>query len=273
MVESGLKSEAAIRFGIFLSVFALMALWESLGSRRNRSIRRWRRWPSNIGVAFIDTAVTRLLAPAGAVSFAMLAQAHQWGLFNSVALPTWVKVLVSLLFLDLAIYFQHRVFHYVTALWRFHRMHHADLDVDVTTGARFHPIEILLSLGIKLLVILPLGAPPLSVLIFEIGLNASSMFNHSNVRIPWRLDRLLRWVVVTPDMHRVHHSILRPETDSNFGFNFPWWDKLFRTYRVEPEAGHEAMTIGIEQFRDPKELVLTRMLMQPFRKEKRSGGN
>jgi sterol desaturase/sphingolipid hydroxylase (fatty acid hydroxylase superfamily) len=271
MAESILTGEPAIRLGIFVSTFAVMAVWEWLGPRRGRSIGRVRRWPNNIGVAFVDTILARVAAPAGAVGFALYAQVHRWGLFNSVLLPAWLKLLISLVALDFAIYLQHRLFHYVPALWRLHRMHHADLEIDVTTGARFHPIEILLSLGVKFLVIVPMGAPPLSVLIFEIGLNASSMFNHGNVRIPAWLDRLLRWLVVTPDMHRVHHSVIRRETDSNFGFNFPWWDRLFKTYRAQPEAGHQAMTIGIEQFRDPKELFLGRMLTQPFRNEQRSG--
>ena len=211
--------------------------------------------------------LARIFAPAGAVGFALLAEARAWGLFNILAWPTWIEVLSALLVLDLAIYLQHRVFHYVPVLWRLHRMHHADLDVDVTTGARFHPIEILLSLGIKFLVVVALGAPAVAVLIFEIGLNATSMFNHSNVRMPAMVDRVLRCLVVTPDMHRVHHSIIRRETDSNFGFNFPWWDRLFGTYRPEPEAGHHGMTLGIDKFRDPKELRLDRMLVQPFRKE------
>ena len=195
----------------------------------------------------------------------MLAEARGWGLFHHIALPTWLEFFITLLLLDLAIYLQHRVFHYVPVLWRLHRMHHADLDIDVTTGARFHPIEILLSLAIKFVVIVTLGIPALAVLFFEIALNATSMFNHSNVRMPLPVERVLRWLVVTPDMHRVHHSIVRRETDSNFGFNFPWWDRLLRTYRAQPEAGHERMTIGIEQFRDPKELRLDRMLSQPFR--------
>ena len=195
----------------------------------------------------------------------MIAEAHGWGLFNLVALPAWIESVLALVLLDFAIYLQHRLFHYVPILWRLHRMHHADLDVDVTTGARFHPVEILLSLGIKFLVIVPLGAAPLAVLLFEIGLNATSMFNHSNVRVAPRIERALRWFVVTSDMHRVHHSVVRRETDSNFGFNFPWWDRLFRTYRPQPEAGHETMTLGIEQFRDPHELRLDRLLTQPFR--------
>lgn len=220
-----------------------------------------------MGVAFLDTAVTRVLAPAGAVGFALFAQDRGWGLFNVLTAPMWVKVGASILALDLAIYLQHRLFHYVPMLWRLHRMHHADLDIDVTTGTRFHPVEIVLSLGIKFLTIVPLGTPPLAVLVFEAALNASSMFNHSNVRISPPLEWFLRWLVVTPDMHRIHHSIVRRETDSNFGFNFPWWDRLFRTYRAQPEAGHEGMTIGIEQFRDPKELLLYHMLSQPLRNE------
>jgi sterol desaturase/sphingolipid hydroxylase (fatty acid hydroxylase superfamily) len=216
----------------------------------------------------IDTVMTRIIAPTGAVGFALFAEAHDLGLFNVVALPVWLELVLALLTLDLAIYLQHRLFHYAPVLWRLHRMHHADLEVDVTTGARFHPVEILLSLGIKFVVIVPLGIPPLAVLLFEIGLNATSMFNHSNVRVSPVIERVLRCLVVTPDMHRVHHSVVRRETDSNFGFNFPWWDRLFGTYRAQPEAGHDDMTIGIEQFREPTELRLDRMLTQPFRKDK-----
>ena len=215
----------------------------------------------------LDTVLSRIVAPIGAVGFALLAEERGWGLFNAVALPRWLELLLALSLLDLAIYLQHRLFHYVPVLWRLHRMHHADLDVDVTTGARFHPVEILLSLGIKFLVVVPLGAMPLAVLLFEIALNATSMFNHSNVRVAPAIECLLRWLIVTPDMHRVHHSIVRRETDSNFGFNFPWWDRLFGTYRSQPEAGHQAMTLGIEQFRDPRELRLDRMLRQPFRND------
>ncbi len=218
----------------------------------------------------IDTLLARIFAPAGAVGFALSAQAQGWGLLYHLGWPVWMKLLAGLLALDLAIYLQHRIFHYVPLLWRFHRMHHADLDVDVTTGARFHPVEILLSLAIKFAAIVTVGAPVSAVLIFEIALNATSMFNHSNLRLPPAIDSMLRWLVVTPDMHRVHHSIVRRETDSNFGFNFPWWDRLFRTYRAQPDAGHEGMTIGIEQFREPRELRIDRMLTQPFRDDKRS---
>jgi len=216
-------------------------------------------------VAVLDTVLGRIVAPTGAVGFALFAEERGWGLFNRVALPVWLEFLLALILLDLAVYLQHRLFHHVPALWRLHRMHHADTDLDVTTGARFHPVEILVSLGIKLLTIFPLGAAPPAVLLFEIALNASSMFNHSNVRVAPAIERLLRWLVVTPDMHRVHHSVVRRETDSNFGFNFPWWDRLFGTYRSQPEAGHDAMTLGIGQFRDPRERRLRRMLTQPFR--------
>ena len=183
---------------------------------------------------------------------------------NNLGAPTWVAIALSVLLLDLAIYGQHVMFHAVPALWRLHRMHHADLDFDVTTGARFHPIEILLSLGIKLAVVAALGAPALGVLIFEVILNATSMFNHGNVRMAPRLDRVLRCFVVTPDMHRVHHSVIPRETNSNFGFSLPWWDRLLGTYRAQPAAGHQGMTIGIEQFRAPRDQRLDRMLAQPF---------
>jgi sterol desaturase/sphingolipid hydroxylase (fatty acid hydroxylase superfamily) len=223
-------------------------------------------------VAALDTLVGRVIAPTGAVGFALFAEAHSLGLFHYLRWPAWIAGLTSVVAMDLAIYLQHRVFHYVPALWRLHRMHHADLDVDVTTGARFHPLEILMSLGIKFVVVVSLGAPALGVFLFEVLLNASSMFNHSNARLPQAVERVLRWFVVTPDMHRVHHSILRRETDSNFGFNLPWWDRLFGTYRGQPEAGHEGMTLGIEQFRDPKELRFDRLLTQPFRDD-RLGSN
>lgn len=218
-------------------------------------------------MVLVDTLLARILAPTGAVGFAVLAEARGWGLFHHVAFPVWLEFLISLLLLDFTVYLQHRVFHHMPVLWRLHRMHHADLDIDVTTGVRFHPIEIILSLAIKFVVIFTFGAPALAVLTFEIALNATSMFNHSNVRVPLGVERVLRWLVVTPDMHRVHHSIVRRETDSNFGFNFPWWDRAFRTYRAQPEAGHEGMTIGIEQFRDPKELRIDRMLTQPLRND------
>ena len=257
--------EPYIRLGAFLGVFALMALWEFVAPRRTRSVSRWVRWPNNLAITAVNTALVRVIFPTAAVGLALLGEARGWGVLNAFALPQWLKVAAAVVALDLVIYLQHVMFHAVPAFWRLHRMHHADLDFDVTTGARFHPVEILLSMLIKLAAVAALGAPALAVLIFEVLLNATSMFNHSNVRLPAALDRALRLVVVTPEMHRVHHSILPYETNSNFGFNAPWWDRLFGTYRAQPEAGHEAMTIGIAQFRDPRELWLDRLLTQPLR--------
>ena len=268
-METMLANETALRLGGFAAIFAAMALWELLAPRRRQAYGRSRRWPSNIGVVVLDTSLVRLLFPTAAVGVALLAEQHGWGLFHALGAPAWLAVIASVILLDLAIYLQHVLFHAVPVLWRLHRMHHADLDFDVTTGARFHPIEILLSMGIKIGVVAALGAPAVAVLIFEVLLNATSMFNHGNVRLPERFDRVLRWLVVTPDMHRVHHSVLPRETNSNFGFNLPWWDRLFGTYRAQPAAGHDGMTIGIEQFRDPRELRLDRMLLQPFRDDVR----
>jgi sterol desaturase/sphingolipid hydroxylase (fatty acid hydroxylase superfamily) len=256
--------EAYIRMAAFGGVFAAMAVWEVFCPRRSRSIGRGWRWPNNLGVVLADVLLLRLVFPTTGVGLALIAEARGFGLLNAIELPLWVGVIASVILLDFAIYLQHVLFHAVPALWRLHRMHHADLEIDVTTGLRFHPIEILLSMVIKLAVIAAVGTPALAVLIFEVLLNATSMFNHSNVRIPLGLDRLVRWFVVTPDMHRVHHSILLQETNSNFGFNLPWWDRLFGTYRAQPAAGHQTMTIGIEQFRDPRELRFDRMLLQPF---------
>ena len=265
MREAILAHEPYIRLAAFGGVFAAMAIWELIGPRRQQAIGRGRRWPNNLGVVVADTLLVRLLFPITSVGLALIAETRGLGLFNAVAIPAWLGLVASVVLLDLAIYLQHVLFHAVPALWRLHRMHHADLEFDVTTGLRFHPIEILLSMVIKLMVVTALGAPAAAVLVFEALLNATSMFNHSNVRIHEGLDGVLRWFVVTPDMHRVHHSILSRETNSNFGFNLPWWDRLFGTYKAQPAAGHEGMMIGIEQFRDPRELGLDRMLLQPFR--------
>jgi sterol desaturase/sphingolipid hydroxylase (fatty acid hydroxylase superfamily) len=257
-------NEATIRLGGFIAVLIAMALWEAASPRRPRSYSRFRRWPSNLAVVALNTALVRILLPATAVALAALGAQRGWGLFNNLTLPSWTTVVASIILLDAAIYLQHVMFHAVPALWRVHRMHHTDLDFDVTTGARFHPIEIVLSMLIKFAAVVTLGAPALGVLVFEVLLNATSMFNHGNVGLPRRLDRYLRWLVVTPDMHRVHHSIVVDETNSNFGFNLPWWDRLLGTYRDQPAAGHAGMTIGIEQFRAARELRLDRMLWQPF---------
>jgi len=247
-------------------VLTLLMAWELLAPRRQLTVGRGRRWPGNVGVVLIDTLLVRLLFPTAAVGLALVAEAKGWGLLNLVAAPDWLALLATIILLDLIIYAQHVLFHAAPLLWRLHRMHHADLDIDVTTGVRFHPVEILLSMVIKLGAVVVLGAPALGVMIFEVLLNATSMFNHSNVRLPVGVDRWLRRILVTPDMHRVHHSIVARETNSNFGFNLPWWDWLFGTYRAQPAAGHVAMTIGLPQFRDPSELRLDRMLLQPLRR-------
>jgi len=259
-----LENEPALRLAAFFGVFALMAAGELLAPRRRLTVSKARRWANNIGVTMVNTLVLRLLFPVLAVGTALLAAERGWGLFNHLPLPFWLAVLLSVALLDLLIYGQHVVFHKVPMLWRLHRMHHADLDIDVTTGARFHPIEIMLSMLIKMAAVIVLGAPAVAVVIFEVLLNATSMFNHANLRLPAGLDGLLRLVVVTPDMHRVHHSVIGRETNSNYGFNLPWWDRLFGTYRPQPEAGHDGMTIGLNDYRDASHQDLPWMLTLPF---------
>jgi sterol desaturase/sphingolipid hydroxylase (fatty acid hydroxylase superfamily) len=265
MPQAVIAAEPVIRLSCFAGVLLLIALWELLAPRRPQSIKRLLRWPNNLGLVVLDTIVVRLVFPVAAVGIAILAQSKGWGLLNLIPLPAWLAIPAGVLLLDLTIYGQHVSFHAVPLLWRLHRMHHADLEFDVTTGLRFHPGEIVLSMLIKLAAVLVLGAPPLAVLAFEVLLNATSMFNHGNVRLPPQLDHMLRLIVVTPEMHRVHHSVDRRETDSNFGFNLPWWDHLFGTYRAQPALGHLRMTLGIDRFRDPRELWLHRMLWQPLR--------
>lgn len=265
MTETILANEPMLRLAVFLGVLVVMAGWELAAPRRRQEIPRVLRWTNNLALVVVDTIILRLTFPILAVGLALMAEARGWGLFNVLDLPLWLAVLLSILLLDLAIYLQHVLFHAVPGLWRLHRMHHADLEFDVTTGLRFHPVEIVLSMVIKLAVVAALGAPAVAVLLFEVLLNATALFNHANIRLPGGLDRVLRWVVVTPDMHRVHHSVIPAETNSNFGFNLPWWDRLLGTYRAQPKAGHDGMTIGIEQFRTPRDLWLDRMLVQPLR--------
>lgn len=260
-----LTHEPVIRGAVFIVILLAVAVWEIVAERRHQSISRRQRWPANLAIVVLDTMVVRLVFPLAGVGAAFLASERGWGLFNIVETPVWLALVLSVLILDLAIYFQHRLFHAIPWLWRLHRMHHADLEFDVTTGLRFHPLEILISMGIKLIAVMLLGAPAVSVIIFEVILNATSMFNHGNVNLPASVDRWLRFLLVTPDMHRVHHSIVRRETDSNFGFNIPWWDRLFGTYIDQPTGGHLKMVIGIEQFRDSNDLRLGRMLLQPFK--------
>lgn len=259
-----LHYEPLIRLSCFFATLLLMLLWEWRQPRRPLSRPRAQRWPANLGIIVVDSVVLRLVFPILAVGAAGLADIHHWGLFHWLHAPFWLACLASLLLLDLAIYTQHVVFHKVPILWRLHRMHHTDLDFDVTTALRFHPLEIALSMLIKLAAVVALGAPPVAVLLFEVILNATAMFNHGNVRLPLALDRGLRWLLVTPDMHRVHHSIRQEETDSNFGFNLPWWDRIFGTYRAQPRDGHSGMQIGLAYCRDWRATRLYGLLLQPF---------
>jgi sterol desaturase/sphingolipid hydroxylase (fatty acid hydroxylase superfamily) len=261
-----LNNEPFFRAGAFLLVLTAMMAWEIVAKRRPQVVSRSQRWPGNVLLVIIDTAIVRLVFPLAAVGAAVYAQDLGWGVFNAVTLPGWVVLILSILALDLAIYGQHRIFHAVPWLWRIHRVHHADQEFDVTTALRFHPLEILLSMAIKIAVVMMLGAPPIAVIVFEILLNATAMFNHGNVQLSAKTDRYLRVLLVTPDMHRVHHSVIRQETDSNFGFNLTWWDRVFGTYRNQPEHGHLGMTIGLEDYRTEQDQQLGRMLVQPFQR-------
>lgn len=271
MDELAVAYEAPIRLGFFLGVFALVALAETLAPRRKLAVSRSVRWVANLGLVALNTVVLRLLLPAAAVAMAVFAREQGFGLLNFYVLPTWAAFVLAIVTLDLTMYLQHVMVHAVPLLWRLHRVHHADLDVDVTTGARFHPIEVLGSMLIKIAVVALLGAPPGAVIVFEVLLNATAMFNHGNVRIPQAFDRVLRWIVVTPDMHRIHHSIEPDETNTNFGFNLPWWDRIFGTYRLGPRASHERMPLGISSYRHLSQCDrLGGMLLMPFRGDVRA---
>jgi sterol desaturase/sphingolipid hydroxylase (fatty acid hydroxylase superfamily) len=258
-------TESTIRLASFGVVLLLMMGWELLAPKRRLTTKRPLRWASNLGLVIANTLLARLITPFSAVGMALVAQQYGWGLLHWLAWPAWLEIVLAVIALDLAIYLQHVMFHAVPLFWRLHLVHHADLDIDVTTGLRFHTLEILLSMGIKVGVVAVLGPAASAVVIFEVLLNATSMFNHSNVQMPAWLDRILRLLVVTPDMHRVHHSVLRRETNSNFGFNLPWWDYLLGTYRAQPQAGHEGMTIGLSPLRDERQTErLDQMLLLPW---------
>ncbi|MBF0295233.1 MAG: sterol desaturase family protein [Magnetococcales bacterium] len=261
-----MEQDAVLRLGIFLGVFVLVAVWEGVAPRRKRTLTRRERWLPNLGLVAIDTALVRLLFPVTAVALAALGQQRGWGMLNQFSWPEWEKVLLAVILLDLVIYLQHVAFHALPVLWRLHMVHHADLDLDVTSGLRFHPVEILLSMGIKLAAVHAIGAPPSAVLIFEVLLNGMAMFNHGNIRMPERIDRTLRWLLVTPDMHRSHHSHLAPEANMNFGFNLSLWDRILGTYWPKPVEGHEEMEIGLEHQREPKQCQpLMALLLMPVR--------
>ncbi len=264
MFDAILENEAPVRLVAFGAMLIVMALWELAAPRRRVEIPRVIRWTNNLALVVIDSIVVRFVFPLLAVGLAIIAEDRSWGLLQSFDIPGWLAVLIAILILDFAIYLQHVLFHAVPAFWRLHRVHHADLEFDLTTGLRFHPIEIILSMIWKMAIVAALGAPPIAVLIFEVVLNASALFNHSNVALPRGIDAILRLFIVTPDMHRVHHSVHVRETNSNFGFNVPWWDRLFGTYIAQPRDGHEGMSIGIDQFRSTDDLRIDRMLVQPF---------
>jgi len=258
-------NEIQIRLSFFFGIFIVMALWELFAPRRRLLISKTLRWSNNLALVVLNSFVLRLLFPAATVGMAVFAQEQGWGLFNYYDLPLAVAAVISVIIMDGIIYLQHVMVHAVPALWRIHRVHHADPDFDVTTGSRFHPLEIILSMLIKFAVVMVLGPPVVAVIVFEILLNGTAMFNHSNVRLNKTFDKYLRLIVVTPDMHRVHHSVEADETNSNFGFNLPWWDRLFGTYRAQPRKGHEAMVIGIHQYNRPDQVTwLHKMLLLPF---------
>ena len=259
-----MENELLFRLSAFFGVLLCMALLEQLIPRRKLIAPKPARWFANLVIVAINTVAVRLLIPITAIAAATLAETHGWGLLNLIELHALPALIVSIVLLDLAIYAQHVLFHAVPILWRLHMVHHADHDIDVTTGLRFHPIEIILSMLLKIVVVMTIGAPAAAVLLFEIILNGMAMFNHANIRLPSKLDRLLRLLLVTPDMHRVHHSETRYETNSNYGFNLSVWDRIFGTYRAQPELGHTAMHIGLTQFREANTHTLRWMLSAPF---------
>lgn len=260
-----MEGESLIRLASFLGVFLSVGLAEHVRPRRLLTVSRGQRWFCSLSLMGLGTLAVRLAIPLIPVTLAELAGARGWGLLNLIGLPRSIEIVLAVLVLDMVIYLQHRVFHRVPFFWRFHRVHHTDLDLDVSSGIRFHPLEILFSQLIKLVAVALLGAPAVAVLFFEIALNATSLFNHGNLRISGAADAWLRLLLVTPDMHRVHHSVIPRETDSNFGFNVPWWDRLFCTYRAQPREGHQGMTIGLKEFRDAHQLGLGYLLILPFR--------
>ena len=259
-----LENEAAIRLGFFLGTLLVLAFLERWAPRRVLSTPKPARWLANLGIVAVDTFVVRFLLPVLPAGFALLCRQEGWGLLNHFQVPYGVAVFAGVVLFDFFIYLQHVLFHHLPTLWRLHMVHHADLDFDLTTGIRFHPVEILISMGIKLGLVYLFGPPALSVILFEIILNSAAMFNHSNLRLPMALDRMVRFLIVTPDMHRVHHSVILRERNSNFGFNLSTWDRLLRTYRPQPEKGHEGMAIGLANFRDPADLGLLKLLILPF---------
>jgi len=265
------NNEALFRLGAFAVVLGLMLLWETLNPRRT-PLLGWNRRLNNLGLVGLDVILVRFLMPVATVTVAEISMTQGWGLFNIVDAGFWPSFVLSLFLMDLVIYAQHVIMHKIPLLWRMHRVHHTDLDFDVTTALRFHPFEIILSMFVKFFFIALIGVPVIAVIVFEIVLNISAMFNHSNIQIPLRIDRMLRFFIVTPDMHRVHHSVIKVETNSNYGFNIPWWDYIFRTYRAQPSSGHTKMKIGLNEFQGNRVVFLHWLLIQPFVSVKKGYG-
>ena len=264
--ELVMQYEKEIRMGFFFGMLALVGLWELIAPRRALTVSKIVRWVNNLGLVFFNSFIVLLVFPIAAIGVAAMAQENNWGLLNAIEMPVWLAAILAIVIMDLVIYIQHVMVHAIPVLWRLHRVHHADPDYDVTTGSRFHTLEIILSMGIKFCTIVLLGPPVFAVIIFEIILNATAMFNHGNIRLNASVDKILRFFLVTPDMHRVHHSVEDDETNSNFGFSLPWWDRLFGTYRDQPRAGHEGMTIGIHKFNETKDVSwISGMLTLPFK--------
>ena len=261
------QNESTFRLTVFLGLFLLFALTEYFRPRRRLTTSKTNRWTTNLSIVVIDSVLVRLLFPAAAVGLSLWASSQGYGLFNVIDAPLWISIPISIVVLDFAVWLSHLLSHKIPLFWRFHRMHHADTDIDVSTAIRFHPIEIIVSMGWKIAWVIALGAPAVSVILFETILNGTAMFNHSNTKLPVALDRVLRWVLVTPDMHRVHHSTINRETDSNYGFNLPWWDRLFHTYVDQPELGHEGMQIGLSEWQDERPSKLGWSLSVPFLKQ------
>ena len=259
-----ISPETFVRLGFFAVIFFVVALGEKIAPRRGLLKSKFKRWISNLGMQIINVIVLRLVFPVFPVGLAVICAQRGWGLLNYYPITPLPALIIGVVTLDFVIYLQHRMFHFVPIFWRVHMVHHTDEDIDVTTAVRFHPLEIILSLLIKLAAVAAIGAPPLSVLIFEVMLNGASMFNHGNIRIPIYVDRIIRMVLVTPDMHRVHHSVIVRETNSNYGFSFSWWDRILGTYKAQPQEGHDRMKIGLNGYHDDRSLKLSALLMMPF---------
>jgi sterol desaturase/sphingolipid hydroxylase (fatty acid hydroxylase superfamily) len=257
-------NEPVIRLSFFIGTLLVVGLWETFAPKRPPSVSKIWRWSNNFGITFFNTFLLRILFPILAVGLAVIAKEHGWGLLNIIQLPETFAIVIAVILQDFVIYWQHVLFHHFPILWRLHKMHHADVDYDVSTGARFHPIEIILSMLLKLIVVLLLGPPVVAVIIFEILLSSIAMFNHANAGLPPSIDKIIRLFMVTPDMHRVHHSVIRGEHNNNFGFNLPWWDYIFGTYTASPSQGHDKMTIGLDEYQENRKQSIFWMLSLPF---------